>query len=77
MADWNQATDIDDPHINFSDQNDYETIPDFELIGEESPLACLERTSKCKMSLPVSPDALFQPRKAILSKTLCAGSTSH
>ncbi|KAG0650585.1 N-terminal acetyltransferase B complex subunit arm1 [Hyphodiscus hymeniophilus] len=52
IANVNQATDIDDPEIKFSDQNDHETIPNFEVLEDESPLAYLGRASRLKMPLP-------------------------
>jgi hypothetical protein len=54
IADTHQASDIDDPNTSFSDQNDYETMPNFEVLGEKSPLARLERTSQGRMPLSVS-----------------------
>ena len=48
-----QAPDFDDPSTIFSDQNDYETMPNFEVLGEESPLARV-RTSHDKWPLIVS-----------------------
>ena len=54
IADANQATDIDHPNIKFSDQNDYETMPNYEVLGEESPLARLDLISHGKISLSVS-----------------------